>query len=162
MTGKCACEGCSYQETQAIAMLSHVFEQDTCVVCGGKLTRLTAQNFATLRNDGIITVVNRFGFSGSRLTSMNTAALSTAMLVFTATSDMTVIFDWRVSSEPNFDLFKVDTTADGNLVIASGEKNGSVEVLLRAGEKLTVKYLKDGSGSSGSDCAFLSNVQLVY
>lgn len=87
---------------------------------------------------------------------------SETKITFVLTQDGSVEFNYKVSSENNYDWFYV--LIDGTQVI---KKSGTVDFTvytqgLSAGEHyLTLKYTKDGSGSIGSDCGAIGYLKLT-
>ncbi|MGK5506725.1 S8 family peptidase [Brevibacillus formosus] len=75
-----------------------------------------------------------------------------------------VIFDYRVSSEQNYDFFEVMVNGVSKLKI-SGSTGWVLnhEIALGTGSQtVTFKYYKDGSSSAGDDAAFIDNVRISY
>jgi len=69
-------------------------------------------------------------------------------------------FDWTVSSEQNYDKFKISVNGaapDEH----SGNDSGTFTKTMSANREyvVTVTYTKDNTGSSGSDCATVSNIR---
>jgi secreted trypsin-like serine protease len=89
--------------------------------------------------------------------NINDAQLS-ASLVY-APADGSVRFDWRVSSERNFDFlgFYINDQAQNFI---SGETNwATVSHNISANDKLVWLYEKDRSQSNGSDAGYLDNIR---
>ena len=81
---------------------------------------------------------------------------------FTVSEPSTLIFDWEVSSEANWD--KLIVTLDGVTILSvSGSCSAtSYKPVLDIGEHtLVVSYSKDGSASSGDDRGAVSNIRIV-
>ena len=80
-----------------------------------------------------------------------------ATITLTALTDVTVDFDYTVSSEGSFDKFYAykESENDGRSILIdgySGDMNGSVDrTQLLVGESLEFIYAKDGSQHSGND-----------
>lgn len=94
---------------------------------------------------------------------------STSTHVWTLTGAIagnTITFDWRVSSESNYDKLTVTIThPDGTTIetlvnAVSGNRNGSETYTFPADGTytLTASYTKDGTTYSGDDTAWLTNV----
>ena len=80
---------------------------------------------------------------------------------FNVDSGDVLTFDWTVSSQSSRDYLTV--SVDGVTSKMSGVKSGTYEKLFeRSGEALIeIRYTKDASGSSGSDCATVSNMRYL-
>lgn len=95
------------------------------------------------------------------LTSTNQTHSSTSSYTITATSPTTITFSYSVSSESSCDILYILKNGE-TLVNASGIYTSYVDysVELGAGETLTFRYRKDGSVSSGSDRAYIANLDV--
>ena len=82
-------------------------------------------------------------------------ARSTLQLTFTADAELT--FEYKVSSEPNYDYFTI--TYDGaEKVKESGDLGWKTYTLsAESGKVLTLTYAKDSSGDKSDDCVYVSN-----
>lgn len=82
-------------------------------------------------------------------------ARSTLQLTFTADAELT--FEYKVSSEPNYDYFTI--TYDGaEKVKESGDLGWKTYTLsAESGKVLTLTYAKDGSGDKFDDCVYVRN-----
>ena len=91
-------------------------------------------------------------------TNHSSSSTSSETYTFTAAASATLSFDWWVSSETNYD--KLIVTLDGTTILEkSGSQSGTYNHAITQGEHtLVVKYTKDGSNSSGSDQASVSNI----
>ena len=91
-------------------------------------------------------------------TNHSSSSTSSETYTFTAAASATLSFDWWVSSESGYDNLIV--TLDGTTILAkSGSQSGTYNHAITQGEHtLVVKYTKDGSNSSGSDQASVSNI----
>ncbi|MBO5262627.1 MAG: leucine-rich repeat protein [Bacteroidaceae bacterium] len=97
-------------------------------------------------------------------TSTNTANSSTSQKSYTleVTEGSVLTFDWKVSSENNYDWLII--TLDGTQILKkSGSYSGSYEHTFNTAgtHTLVVKYTKDGSSSSGSDQGKIHNIKLT-
>lgn len=83
---------------------------------------------------------------------------SSSTLQLTFTSDTTMTFDYKVSSEANYDKLTVklgETTLVGGV---SGKIDWTtLEVEAKNKDVLTITYSKDGSGDRNDDCVYLRN-----
>ena len=78
-----------------------------------------------------------------------------------STSGGTFSFDYSVSSEGGCDILRVYLN-DAEIVSVSGEESGTYTTDLEMGEyTLVARYSKDGSVSSGSDMATVTNISAV-
>ena len=91
-------------------------------------------------------------------TNHSSSSTSSETYTFTAAASATLSFNWWVSSETNYD--KLIVTLDGTTILEkSGSQSGTYNHAITQGEHtLMVKYTKDGSDSSGSDQASVSNI----
>lgn len=82
-------------------------------------------------------------------------ARSTLQLTFTADAELT--FEYKVSSEPNYDYFTI--TYDGaEKVKESGDLGWKTYTLsAESGKVLTLTYTKDSSGDESDDCVYVRN-----
>ena len=83
---------------------------------------------------------------------------SSSTLTLTFTEDTHLTFEYKVSSEAKYDKCTITlgstTLVDGE----SGDQNWKgLELDAKRGEKLTVRYEKDGSGDKFDDCVYLRN-----
>ena len=148
--------------TEELPLLDHQLNQDgVCAVC--EKTAVAVKAF-----DASLPLVNDTSspFSideNGVITSTNKVAYSSSTLTVTATTDMTVSFSYRTSSESGCDKLIIRKNNE-ELVNCSGEIDSytSMTVALRAGEELTFTYSKDGSVNEGNDCAYLKDLILVY
>ena len=97
-------------------------------------------------------------------TSTNTApsSVSSKTYTFTVQGEVTLSFDWWVSSESGYD--KLIVTLDETAILEkSGDSySGTFTKTVGSGSHtLVVKYSKDNSGSSGYDKAKVSNIKVV-
>jgi hypothetical protein len=87
--------------------------------------------------------------------------------VFNIPATATALRFWyRVSSEPNFDFFRVykDAIIPGNLLLqVSGTANTWTQVTLNVAGATTVtmRYIKDGSGTAGLDASFIDDFEWI-
>ena len=91
-------------------------------------------------------------------TNHSSSSTSSETYTFTAGEGATLSFSWSVSSEANYD--KLIVTLDGTTIL---EKSGSLSgtynnTISKGSHTLVVKYTKDGSNSSGSDQASVTNI----
>ena len=91
-------------------------------------------------------------------TNHSSSSTSSETYTFTVAASATLSFDWWVSSESGYD--KLIVTLDGATILEkSGSLSGTYNHAITQGEHtLVVKYTKDGSDSSGSDQASVSNI----
>ena len=103
-------------------------------------------------------------FESSNQDQNNTS--STTSFYFTLSTPAVLRFGYGVSSEQNYDKLTITLTKDGGDPQAlangiSGEESASINQKLEAGRyTLTFSYSKDSSGKSGSDTAYVSELEL--
>lgn len=122
--------------------------------CNGMETAIVA-NLAPIsssNNDAPLT------FADWTSTNKTDGSTSSNTYTFTAKDGAVLSFDWWVSSESGYD--KLIVTLGGSTILEkSGSLSGTYSNALSQGEHtLIVKYTKDGSQSSGSDQAEVSNI----
>ena len=96
-----------------------------------------------------------FTISGDTITSTNKADSSSSTFTITAIKNFVLELEYLVSSENNFDWLTIEHNSQ-ELVRISGTNATSYTALsvnMSAGDTLTITYSKDGSQSTGSDCA---------
>lgn len=121
-------------------------------------------NITTSNVNDYFTITNGsyyFAGSGSTFTSNNKhVSSSTATTTFTAKTDMTNLsFTYCYSSESSFDKFTltVGSTTVANALSGYTTTN-TYSGSLKTGEKIVMKYSKDGSGDSYNDECYVSNI----
>lgn len=121
-------------------------------------------NITTSNVNDYFTVTNGsyyFAGSGSTFTSNNKyVSSSTATTTFTAKTDMTNLsLTYSYSSERNYDKFTltVGSTTVANALSGSTTTN-TYSGSLKTGEKIVMKYSKDGSGDDYNDECYVSNI----
>ena len=125
--------GCNRMETAVIANLAPVVSSNT--------------------DNGVLLT-----FADWTSTNKSHSTTSSNTYTFTAKDGAVLSFDWWVSSENGYD--KLIATLDGTTILEkSGSLSGTYSNAVSQGEHtLIVKYTKDGSNSSGSDQAKVSNI----
>ena len=97
--------------------------------------------------------------SGNMLMSGNKGkSNSTSTLTLTFTADTAISFEYKVSSEKNYDKCTItlgDTTI-ANAISGAGDWTGYTGTV-NANDKLVVTYEKDSSGNDKDDCVYLRN-----
>ena len=82
----------------------------------------------------------------------------TSTLTLTFTEDSHLSFEYKVSSEANYDTCTIKL---GTSTLVNGESGDQdwkgLEVDAKRGDKLTVEYSKDSSGDRYDDCVYLRN-----
>ena len=121
-------------------------------------------NITTSNVNDYFTVTNGnyyFAGSGSTFTSNNKhISSSTATTTFTAKTDMTNLsFTYSYSSESSYDKF---TLTVGSTTVANALSGSTTTKTysgsLKTGEKIVMKYSKDGSGDNYNDECYVSNI----
>ena len=118
---------------------------DMTLYAGWKTCSVTSNSWDTV--DGV-------------LKSTNTTANSKSVYKITAPVAIRVSFNYRVSSESNYDFLYIKKNGS-NLKKISGTTYGSYSVDLAAGEYLTFEYSKDGSRNIGDDCGYISDLTIT-
>ena len=96
--------------------------------------------------------------NGDYLYSADISDFQTAEYTVEALMPLTVTFDYKTSSEQNYDILYIQKNGE-TLVSCSGSTSyTSYSVELQKGDKLSFIYRKDGSASNGSDCAYIDNL----
>ena len=92
-------------------------------------------------------------------TNKNHSSMSNKTYTIEAKKDQKLTFDWRVSSESNYD--KLIVTINGSTILEkSGDDSGTFEYTFTNDGTYTmvVKYSKDSSESRGEDKCWISNI----
>ncbi len=94
------------------------------------------------------------------LTSANKTDSSTSTYTLTAKSSFAFTFEYKVSSERNYDKFQLKI---GNNIEfeKSGEQSGTYSVDVQSGDVIKFVYSKDGSGNNGNDCVIITPKTIV-
>ncbi len=100
----------------------------------------------------------KWSASGNSLTSTNKNNGSSSTYKITATAPMTVSFNYSVSSESGYDFLEIYKNGSQVNKISGQSSTYSYSTTLNAGEYITFTYKKDGSSSSGSDTAYITNL----
>ena len=104
-------------------------------------------------------IADETGYGGIRTGVVKDSGYAT--IETTIEQDGTLYFDYKVSSERNYDkliVIKNSTT----MYSYSGESSAEqVSLSVVAGDIVKFTYQKDSGGSSGSDCAWIKNVYIV-
>ena len=83
---------------------------------------------------------------------------ATSTLTLTFTEDSHLSFEYKVSSEAEYDKCTIKL---GTSILVNGKSGNQdwkgLDVDAKRGEKLTVEYSKDGSGDKYDDCVYLRN-----
>ena len=83
---------------------------------------------------------------------------SSSTLQLTFTSDTTMTFDYKVSSEQNYDKLTVKLGSETLVDSVSGVIDWTTqEVEAKNGDVLTIVYKKDSSGNKNDDCVYVRN-----
>ena len=112
-----------------------------------------SQQAYTITND----LAHPFDFNGISYTSTNHADSSVSTLKITANYNLTLSFNYSVSSENNYDKLLIEKNED-LLISASGEQSDVCVVNMNYGEHLLISYSKDASNSSFNDNIVISNI----
>ena len=102
--------------------------------------------------------------TGTWTTSNQGVGSSASGLTITASSvDVEITFDWSISSEGNWDILYVYANGQECLKTKSYEqdKNGTITIVLRAGNTMQIYYKKDNSGNNGTDTVTITNLTVA-
>ena len=117
-------------------------------------TPISQDKYVNILNDE--TYPYTYDLTTNKWTSTNKTNLATATISLSVTESGTYILSYSVSSEANYDkaYFYKDGTEIG---VFSGTKSGFISLNdLTPDDVIMVKYIKDGSGSSGTDTVTFS------
>lgn len=97
--------------------------------------------------------------SSGELISSNHGNSSTSEYTITATKNTTIRFEYKTSSESSYD--KLTILKNGTTLVTTSGSPAYVaySVAMNVGDVLTFRYSKDGSTNSGSDCAYIRNIE---
>ena len=162
---KVSCSICGEEKIETLPTTNdHDFVDDTCTICNKtkQVCTISAENFDSC---------GLFSHSGSTrftindegvITSQNHSDRSSSQLIITATDEMTITFDYMVSSESGYDHLKIYVNGTQHTAISGTSNNyQSLSIELNAGDTLTFEYSKDGSSSRGDDCAYIKNLTIT-
>lgn len=157
--GKCQCKGCDYTEREIISATPHQFEGDTCTLCEKTRVLVNKDNYQTVK--GVIITADYFEMSeDGYFVSTNHGNYSEGTLTIQVQRATTITLTVEASSE---------AWSDYGYVYKNGEELGrvegfneiSLEINLKAGDKLTITYEKDSSASYGDDCIYVKSLYIM-
>ena len=96
--------------------------------------------------------------SSGVLTSTNKTHSSSSIYKITANENFIVSFEYKVSSEQTYDKLIIAKNGATLETVSGSTSYVAYSVTLNAGDYLTFTYSKDGSQSSGDDCAYIKNL----
>ena len=96
--------------------------------------------------------------SGGVLTSTNKGNNSSSTYTITATMPVTISFSYKTSSESGYDYLYIKKNGSQLKSCSGSTSYVSYSVTLNNGDYLEFVYSKDGSSSSGSDCAYIKDI----
>ena len=163
-SAKYTCTLCEYVETRALPLSDeHDFKDGECTVCGAPSPiTVTKDNFGTLE---FITNDSTYPFvidNNGVISSQNHSNSTSSTFSITATSDMTVEFQYRTSSESAYDLLYVRLNGATEKSTSGINSYMSYSVTLHVGDVLSITYSKDASVSSGDDCAYIKDLVITF
>lgn len=156
----CAC-GCGYSKREYTDETTHVYDGDTCTICGHTKIKVTAESLDSLIKSGHITAVD-FAYDDTLggVVSKNKGDSSASYFTITAKEKMTLSFTYGVSCQVNGDFLMI--TKDGiSWARITGKNEGTFEEILEAGESVVISYEKNDSLSGGDDCGYIKELELV-
>ena len=160
---KITCNRCKAVENGALPKTNdHIFEADLCTVCkAARRIVISAENFGNcdfIKNDPAYP----FAIDGAGvITSQNHLNSSVASMQIVATATMTVNFRYKVDSESNFDYFRIYLNGMEQVLISGNTAYETYSIILNAEDRLSFEYQKDGSSSSGKDCAYVKDLVII-
>ena len=97
------------------------------------------------------------GSNGTSRSNNQSQHSSTATYTITATVNMTLVLQYRVSSESGCDKLSIQKNGGNLITPISGETSyTTITISLAAGESVVCKYSKDGSANHGDDRAYVN------
>ena len=102
-----------------------------------------------------------WNLSNGVLTSTNKRDNSSSTYKITAPVALTVSFSYKVSSEAKYDFLIIKKNGSELKKLSGSTSYVSYSVDLNANDYLTFTYSKDHSQSSGSDCAYISEISYI-
>jgi uncharacterized repeat protein (TIGR02543 family) len=139
-------------------------------------TELTTNDIATVTNSAdypyVVDITDSAPAGGPWLKSTNFDKNSTSpTITITFTKAAALSFDWKVSSESNWDgmmvkrisgtstvtLYTLKTSGSGMVTSCSGTANGAATVQAETGDIVSISYEKDSGGKGGDDTLWLKN-----
>ncbi len=153
--------GARYTDTVAISVLYYPTLGEAANVDGGSLVfTSTTTNYpwaAYIGSDGRACVK-----SGNAGVNSSSSSLSTTV---TLSAGDSISFEWRVSSETNYDLleFYVNGVKNGSSISGTGGawSSGTYTASTDGTYTFMWKYSKDVSVDSGDDCGYVDNVEVT-
>ena len=96
-------------------------------------------------------------------TNQGVGSSSSGMTITATQIDIEVTFTWTVSSESNWDALYVNANGQSllNKSSGSGEKSGTITVVVRAGNNIQIYYNKDSGGDKGTDTATITGLTVA-
>ena len=159
------CSKCNKAQTLEIPPTGiHTIQNDKCTGCGISVQTVTitvtSSNFNEL---GFISNDSAYPFyftTNGAIASSNKNDRTTSVLCITAEYDMTISFNYRTSSEQNYDFFTI--RLNGQEMLQSSGVNSSTPytITLKAGDVLSLEYSKDYSGAKGDDCVYITEMTI--
>ena len=95
-----------------------------------------------------------FNDYGDYFESINHEPGSESTLILQVVNNHTLVIDYGVSSEQNFDKLRIYVNGYRRVEI-SGEQTGTLALEVYAGDSITIQYSKDGSVDSNSDMGWV-------
>jgi len=133
----------------------------TCSVCGETINKeIPKLEHYTITNDATNPWTETEGLLTSGGKGVNNAVSTYSIKA--GTSAITVTYEYKVSSEQNYDKL---TIKKGTEILVNGISGStsyvSQTVTLQAGETLTFTYSKDSSGNNNDDCAYIKGLTIT-
>ena len=96
-----------------------------------------------------------FSNNNGEWTSTNKSHSSSSTFTITANIDMDITFEYKVSSEANYDKFTIMHNTTQVAQISGTTEYVAKTLSLKKGDVLKFTYSKDGSQSKGTDCGYV-------
>ena len=157
----CACTGCTYVRTEAVAPIAHEFENGACKNCGGKETVLDATTSQTYVTNGVVSMSDfEYDAAKKMFVSKNISPNTSSTFTITAKTDMTVSFIVTASCREDSD--NVYVTVGDETTVITGTETQTFYKVLQAGQTLVISYTRGTSSYTQNDnCGYVKEMKIV-
>ena len=155
---KYRCTVCQNERIETLPLADHTLDVDgMCTMCG--------ETFVTVNNIHNYPISNsaKYPFlfdENGLITSTNHDDYSSAELTITADRDMTVTFDYYVTSEEYCDVFRIYVKNDLVEEASGYTERKTFSISLKKGDVLRLSYNKDSGVNAYEDCVYISNLNI--
>lgn len=136
-----ACTRCDYKTASYVAALGHRLDGES-------------RGVYTITNDSTYP----FSYENGVYTSINKGHSTTAIVTISVEKSCILQFNYGVSSEQNFDKLIIAVNGVAKSTISGLVSDQALKLSVKAGDKVTVRYQKDGSVSKNDDKGWFSMV----